>query len=271
MIYDANQNWVLALDSIIALGEKVHPRNIPCKEILNYQMWMWMDRPIISIPERKLGTAFLCAEPAWILSGDNTLDFINKFADMKRFSDDGIFLSGAYAPKIMDQIPYVVKCLRNDSFSRQAVINIWREKPGHSFDIPCSVCYQFFIRKNILHMVVTMRSQDIWTGNVYDIFTQSMVALAVCLLLRPTYPKLELGMLTLNVGSLHLYQTNIEAASEILAARSNNGIEDSRLLKYDYGMSFYDLKDYLKDCAETLLKKQVIQYGFLTGLEPKNG
>ena len=39
-----------------------------------------MNRPVVTVPSRGLGTRFLVAEPAWILSGDNRLSTILPYA-----------------------------------------------------------------------------------------------------------------------------------------------------------------------------------------------
>ena len=271
---DASNSWLLALHNVYNFGKPVSPRGLNTREILNYHFEMDMNSPITSVPERNIGTAFMCAEPAWILSGDNTLEFIDQFAPMERYSDDGLFLGGAYGPKIVDQLPYVVKCLSEDPLSRQAIINIWREKPGRSGDIPCTVCYQFLIRNNRLDMIAIMRSNDIFLGTPYDVYTQTMVALSVKLILQEVsneFPNLKLGTLTLKVGSLHLYESNIQAVETIL---DNNKYEEFNgfELNYDedcYVKTFSELKYYLKACAVSLKDSRPVSHGFLKGLQPK--
>lgn len=274
LVMNASNSWLWALHCVNNFGKYVSPRGLKTKEFLNCQFEMDMNNPIVCVPERNIGTAFMCAEPAWILSGDNTLEFIDQFAPMERYSDDGMFLGGAYGPKIVDQLPYVVKCLSEDPLSRQAIINIWREKPGRSGDIPCTVCYQFLIRNSRLDMIAIMRSNDIFLGTPYDIFTQTMVALSVKLILQEVsneFPNLKLGTLTLKVGSLHLYESNIEAIQDIL---DKNKFEefDGIDLNYDedgHVNTFSELKYYLKACAISLKDNRPISHGFLKGLQPK--
>ena len=122
-----------------------NPRNLKCYEVLNDDWSVDMDDPVITLPERKLSYDFMMAEAAWMLEGRNDVESVSKFANsIKRFSDNGITFYGAYGPKIIDQWPYVLDALEKDKSTRQAVINIWRENPRSSLDVPCTLSLQFF-------------------------------------------------------------------------------------------------------------------------------
>ena len=184
------------------------PRGMEVKEKIAGQYKVPMPA-YLSLKSRKVNTKFMFAEAAWIISGSNRLEdiepYMKKYAD---FSDDGVFLRGAYGPKVVDQLSYVVDTIVKDNDTRQAVINIWRERPGASKDIPCTLSMQFLLRDGKLNMVTTMRSNDIVLGFTYDVFTFSMVAKSVQLLLKQRGIKCELGDLYVNAGSLHLYETH---------------------------------------------------------------
>jgi len=207
-----NAQYLKAIGDIVALGKEVKPRDLTCLELTNHQFVAPMTHPIITLINRKLSYRFMAAEAAWMLSGDNRVSSISKYCKaIYKFSDDGIFFFGAYGPKIIDQISYAADCLRNDIHSRQAVINIWRENPRPSKDVPCTLSLQFLIRDGAIHTIATMRSQDVWLGLPYDFFNFTAVTSAVALMLREAYyPKL--GKLSINAGSRHLYCTNLEAA-----------------------------------------------------------
>lgn len=165
----------------------------------------------LDLKNREVNVKFMFAEAAWIISGSNKLSDITPYMkSYGKYSDDGVFMRGAYGPKIVDQLGYIVDTLEKDNDSRQAVLNIWRERPGESKDIPCTTQMQFFIREGDLHLVVTMRSNDIVLGFTYDVFTFSMVAKSIQLLLKSRGIEVNLGDLFVNAGSLHLYETHFE-------------------------------------------------------------
>lgn len=195
-------------------GVEAKPRGLLVKELIGYQYTIDMNNPVLSLPSRKMNYAFMFGEAAWICSGSNWLDDLTPY--MKRykdFSDDGVFLNGAYGVKVIEQVAYVADTLQRDRDSRQAVINIWRERPAQSKDIPCTINMQFFIRDGI-QMVVNMRSQDAVLGFSYDIFTFSAVANLVRVLLRKRGINVPLGTLTVSIGSFHVYEQHFDQISD---------------------------------------------------------
>lgn len=183
----------------------------------------------LDLVDRNVNVNFMFAEAAWIISGSNRLSGVTpSMKAYANFSDDGVFLRGAYGPKVVDQLGYVVDSIEKDNDTRQAVMNIWRERPGPSKDIPCTTTMQFLLREGKLNMVTTMRSQDIVLGFTYDVFTFSMVAKAVQLLLKERGVDVELGSLFLNAGSMHIYERHYEQGAEWLDSTER----DQRIGKY---------------------------------------
>lgn len=218
-----NQIWK---DKVVEIRDNydyvVKPRGMEVREKVAGQYTVPMPA-YLDLENRKVNVPFMLAEAAWIISGSNRLEDLTptmkRYAD---FSDDGVFLRGAYGPKVVDQLGYVVDSLAQDQDSRQAVLNIWRERPGYSKDIPCTTNMQFLIRENKLNMVTTMRSHDIVLGFTYDVFSFSMVAKAVQLLLKEKGINVELGDLTVTAGSMHIYETHYEKSEEWLQENAVN-------------------------------------------------
>lgn len=217
----ATEAWIIDLSRVWDDGFDVSPRGQRTKEMVGFKsLTVDMSRPIIVVPERKLGYRFLAAEAAWILSGDDKVATIAPYSkEIVKFSDDGHVFAGAYGPKILDQVDYVVDCLVRDPDSRQAVINIWRENPKPSKDIPCTLSEQFLFRDGKIHCVATMRSSDLWLGHVYDVFNLSMVAAYVAIKLRTmTGRVVGLGELHLTAGSKHIYERDFDGVVDVLRA-----------------------------------------------------
>lgn len=203
---DANQSWLLLLQDIFENGKKSRPRGIEIKELLCKTTIVDMASPIVSIYQRKMGYRFLAAEAWWILTGRNDVDSIKKYSPhIASFSDDGYRFDGAYGPRIVDQLRYVVDALCEDLDTRQAVLEIWRPNPRKSRDVPCTLTIQWFIRDGKLHCIDSMRSSDAWLGWVYDVFNFSMLSAYIALMLGEKSINVELGELHLVAGSSHLY------------------------------------------------------------------
>jgi|21_taG_2_1085346.scaffolds.fasta_scaffold08901_3 thymidylate synthase len=205
----------------IQSGIESAPRGMKTREKINHTTMCDMRYPIVTNTRRLLGYKFMIQEAIWILRGDNRLSTIEPYSKMiNKFSDDKYFFRGAYGPKIIDQLQYVCRSLKEDRNTRQAVINIWRESPYDTNDIPCTVSFQFLIRQDKLHIIANMRSNDLWLGWPYDNFNFSMLGAYIALLLKDIYNiEVGLGITTINAGSRHLYESNFESAD--MCTRSN--------------------------------------------------
>lgn len=231
-ISPATEEWLSLLDGLMRLGHEVSPRGMRIREKCAVQTMVDMRYPVIRVPARQLGWRFLAAEAWWILTGKEDVASIAPYSkEIVKFSDDGEYFFGAYGPMVEYQFDYVVAKLLEDPDSRQAVINIWRENPPVTKDVPCTLSLQFLVRDRKLHCVATMRSSDAWLGWVYDVFNFTMISAMVLLKLRSrigshpagddwarSFPTEGLGNLYLTMGSSHLYERNWAAVQGILGS-----------------------------------------------------
>jgi thymidylate synthase len=205
----ANLAWLQLLSDITETGLACAPRKLRILELLAHTTWVDMNRPIVTVPGRKLGYRFLAAEAWWILTGHNDVASIEPYSKhIAACSNDGVRFDGAYGPRIVDQLRYVIDTLEDDPDSRQAVLEIWRPNPRPSKDVPCTLTIQWMIRDGHLHCIDTMRSSDAWLGWPYDTFNFSMLSAYNLLELRERamwFDNLRLGSLYLTAGSSHLY------------------------------------------------------------------
>ena len=219
IIQSANDAWLRAVcdvTNIYGFTRVVKPRGLPCREIYGpYTVTVDPYYPIVSLVNRKLNYRFAAAEALWITTGRNDLEFLSSVnKNMARYSDDGKSLTGAYGPKIFEQLDYVVEKLVEDEETRQASLTIWERNPAPSKDVPCTVAMSFYLRNRRLSCAVFMRSSDIYLGLPYDIFSFSMV---MRLVLERYVSKVInnglgylLGPLYITAGSSHLYDHDLE-------------------------------------------------------------
>jgi thymidylate synthase len=218
----ANEAWLETLQNVVDVG---HIAQVCCAdgeirsttEILGETTSCSMSLPVVSYTKRKLSYKFMVAEAAWVLSGSDKMSDIEPFNHhLAKYSDDGLIFFGAYGPRVTSQLDYVVSALTQDQSSRRAVLTIWRQNPPVTKDTPCTLSAQFLIRNGFLHLVVTMRSSDVWLGLPYDIFTFSMIAGSVFLRLKANGVALKgLGNLVNFAGSRHLYQQDLDKIKEL--------------------------------------------------------
>lgn len=208
----ANELFSGVLAELITNGARATRRDMSTSESIASHLTLTdVEQNIVTLPGRRLNYAFMIAEWLFIMSGSNDAGVLTPFnSKMERFVEFERF-TGAYGPRIIEQLGYVMRVLQDDIHTRQAVLTIWRERPGASVDIPCTVSMQFIVRAGALDCITYMRSNDAWLGLPYDVFnfTQLQRYVAACIGL-PT------GHYHHMVGSLHLYDTNRELALGVL-------------------------------------------------------
>lgn len=247
-----NKIWQDKILNITLNGKFSSPRDQLIQEVIAGQYKVSMPA-YLNLKDRKINFSFMFAEAWWIISGSNRLNDIRPYMNVYgNFSDDGIFLRGAYGPKIIDQMGYIVDVLEKDLDSRQAVLNIWRERPGISKDIPCTTNMQFLIRNNKLDMVTTMRSHDLILGFTYDVFTFSMVAKSIQLLLHIRGIEVDLGDLYVTAGSMHIYERHFEDCRSWINSKKTIDISKS-LKNIENATTYEQLILNLKQEADNLL------------------
>jgi thymidylate synthase len=166
-------------------------------------------RGIVQSDIRKMPLRYAIGELMWYLSGNKNLSAIQNYTSAwDRMSDDGLTVNSNYGWCIkykygFDQWEYVKNLLLHDLNSRQAVLHIKTAEDKPSKDVNCTVCLQFLIREGKLHATVYMRSNDIWMGFPYDVFSFTALQCKMAMELG-----VGIGTYTHIAGSLHLYERN---------------------------------------------------------------
>lgn len=158
---------------------------------------------------RDANPVFHLMEALWMIAGRNDVAFLDNFnSRLKQYSDNGKTYNAAYGYRWRrhfdtDQLVDVIKLLRRDRTTRQAVIQIWDvdDLIKKTKDKACNTQILFDCRGERLNMTVFNRSNDIWWGAyganaVHFSFLQEFVAHAV---------RLPLGRYRQVSNNLHLY------------------------------------------------------------------
>jgi thymidylate synthase len=107
----------------------------------------------------------------------------------------------------------VMALLHEKPTSRRGVVQVFEagDIAQHFLETPCTCSLQFAIRDNRLHMMTTMRSNDAYIGLPHDVFAFTMLQEILARTLE-----VRLGSYRHAVGSLHLYDSDKEAARTFL-------------------------------------------------------
>lgn len=209
---------------IMEMGIKVHTATMQNKIVINDENFSTLEVQNYSFTILDLSSKFTndlkwCEEEfkervsgresnpgeAWKLRESTWKPFLNydkmdyTYAD--RFSFVGKFIGN-------NQIKDVIEILINDSNSRQAIIHVHFPEDvsnANEFDnpvrVPCSMYYQFMIRRNKLDVIYNMRSSDFDTHFKNDIWLADELRryIGERISIKP-------GLFHMNVGSLHRYK-----------------------------------------------------------------
>jgi thymidylate synthase len=207
-----SQGYAEIVRSVMVYGNHVAPRGQMTHELCD--AIIRIENPYDSLPVgtgRKLNLKIAAVE-ALQLIGAFSKPSLNVLASRK-FSEfqepDGSFY-GSYGVRIGHQVGQVIRKIKEDPFTRQAVITLWNPSldndPGHK-DYPCTVMLGFRVRRDHLDMSVTMRSNDVWLGLTYDVFQFTQLQFVVARALD-----IGIGTYTHHALSLHLYSRDMDDA-----------------------------------------------------------
>ena len=195
--------WSSLVTAIEEHGHRTESRNGPVTEVLGAQIIL--RRPGYVVPRGAragINHGIAAVEALQLLSGEAFPVLQTRIASKMRDFQDGQVFHGAYGPRLRNQLEYVIRELDNDETSRRAFATLWDPTYDQQDrkDLPCTTSFQFLIRNGELTVVVTMRSNDVVWGTVYDLFQFGFLQRAMAKSLGvPT------GDLIVNVGSLHMY------------------------------------------------------------------
>jgi len=172
---------------------------------------------------------YIAAETIWYFNGQNTTEFISKYANMWNHikNDDNMTVNSCYGYQLftdknnkseLSEWEWSFRSLLNDKDTRQAVMKI--NKPSHNIigikDYPCTLTITFMIRDNKLNMTVHMRSNDIVLGLPTDFALFNIMHQQMYNQLKYKYDTLNIGKYTHIVDSLHLYERNFGLVEDML-------------------------------------------------------
>lgn len=247
LFYETGKRLMSEKSRTVDLSGKVRTR-----EIIGYTGIL--DNPynrIVTLADRDVSLRYLAGEFCFYLSGSRELDFINKYSSFwNRVSDDGFTVNSAYGYTIFKkkkQFDYCFERLLEDKHSRKAVMylsgdyNQYRTK-----DNICTSTLQFLIRDDKLHLIVNMRSNDIWFGFTYDVAFFTLLQEIMLTKLKQTYD-ITMGEYVHHAGSMHVYKKDFDKLSSLVdnGVRNRLPIDQFPRLEFDdVNLWFKDLLDY---------------------------
>lgn len=224
------------LMDLMSRGHTVNPRGKEIRELNHVRLVVFPDTQIYSYPVvrpvDKL-TDYWFKEVAWYMSGDRTPDYIKEKAKLwSKITNPDNTLNSNYGYLVfyhktphpsmgnvtMTPFEWAVYSLLNDVDSRQAVMTY--NNGGYNFkgntDYICTQHQSFLIRDYQLNCYIALRSSDSIFGLPYNCMWWSLVHQQLYLRLKKTYDWLELGHITVDIYSSHIYEKHYELVRNMM-------------------------------------------------------
>ena len=242
-------------------GVKVNTRNGPAIRIDEPVLTTIIEptERVLFFDKRDANPIFHLMESIWMLAGRNDVAFLKQFnSTIGQFSDDGFKFNAAYGNRMrhhfgFDQLKEVIKHLKNDPNSRQAVIQLWETSDFNKAtkDKACNTQLIFAIVNGCLDITIFNRSNDFWWGYcganpVHFSIIQEFVAIAL---------EVPVGQYFTVSNNLHLYTELYNAqpylenppSSEVFDAYSNGVVKPSPLYHGDWELFLIECEAFCND------------------------
>lgn len=223
-----SNTFIDLIKAIEGYDSESNPRGMTVKESLMTSFDINPTQPIADFKDRPFNFKYFAGELAWYLHRDRDVDYITHFSKFWKSltNPNSNEINSNYGSLVINnqQMGWVIDSLVKDKNSRQAIM--FFNRPDFQFDnnkdFVCTLYANFFIRNNRLFMKVQMRSNDIFFGLTFDAPFFAFLYQSVYLILRETYPDLEVGMYFHHVDNIHFYERHFELAKNIKTNGTDN-------------------------------------------------
>lgn len=218
---------------------------------------------------KKLHFKSIANELIWFLNGDTNNNWLNE--NGVRIWDEWALEDGSLGPIYgkqwtawptkeggsINQIDYVVDCLKNNPNSRRILFHGWNVeylpdekispqenvKAGRMALPPCHLLYQFYVANNKLSAQLYIRSSDSFLGLPYN---TASLALLVHMLAQQC--DLDVGEIIVSTGDSHIYSNHIDQVKEQLS-REPRALPSLKIKRkpasiYDYKFEDFEIIGY---------------------------
>ena len=218
---------------------------------------------------KKLHLKSIINELIWFLNGDTNTRWLknNGVSIWDEWATDQGDLGPIYGAQwtawpgregnFINQIDYVVDCLKNRPNSRRILFHAWNVdylpdetispqenvKAGRMALPPCHLLYQFYVANGELSSQLMIRSSDTFLGLPYN-----TASLAVLTMMLAQQANLGLGEIIICTGDSHIYNNHLDQVRAQLK-RAPKELPKLEILRcpesiYDYQFEDFHLKDY---------------------------
>ena len=213
---------------------------------------------------KKLHFKSIANELIWFLNGDTNIKWLNEngVSIWNEWATEDGDLGPIYGKqwtawptrdgKTINQIDYVVNCLKNNPDSRRILFHGWNveylpdegispqenAKQGRMALPPCHLLYQFYVANRRLSAQLLIRSSDSLLGLPYN-----TASLALLTHMLAQQCDLEPGDIIVSTGDSHIYLNHLDQVKMQLA-REPRPLPEFRILRKPDSIYAYQFEDF---------------------------
>lgn len=203
-------------------------RGVSFKEITNINFELTnIKNNLVSLKSRNFNLEFGNKFFDWMISGQTDISQLTGVnPNAKNFMANGELpdnFNTAYGPRLIRQIPSLIKLLNHDKESRRGFIHILEENDNllwtieSKLEYPCTIGVQYLIRNNKLNSYVLMRSNNMVLTVCYDVYNFTKLQSYIAKLLN-----IEVGIYYQSIVSAHYFEKEQPLVDNILEEYSLN-------------------------------------------------
>ena len=220
------------------------PGDMDTTELIGYDYYINPKNPWFALTERKLKVPFIMKELQWYLDGDPAAAWIGEHAGVWKsvIDHDKRAVSNYGMTAFRDRrLEHVTRILFERPMSRRAIMyfgnNAYVRHHTETKDQPCANSIHWMVRDNVLHTVVSQRSQDYIYGVSGDAVFMTMLTNLVAGALG-----VEMGLIHVQCASFHHYPKHTEMVKRLVNSEGyeldwmwhHRGDQAVRVMRYGY-------------------------------------
>jgi thymidylate synthase len=205
-------------------GNKVLGRNGNTRQISGAQIRANLKEGFPVVTGKKIYPKSCFVETEWILSGKTNINFLheNNVHIWDEWANENGDLGPIYGHQLINfnginQINSIINEYQNNKHSRRLLFTMWNPCDLNKMALPpCHYSFQFIIANNIVDIVVSMRSLDLFIGLPYDMVMYSSILSAFC-----NEFSLIPNEVIINAANAHVYESHINQAATYCGRKKN--------------------------------------------------
>lgn len=210
------KSYSTVMKNCLKNGAKIIGRNGLIRQISGVQIKTNLKDGFPIVTGKKIYFKSCFIETEWLLSGQTNINFLNNNGThiWDKWANKNGELGPIYGHQLVNfngvnQFNSIIKEFKKNKYSRRLLFNMWNPCDLPKMNLPpCHYAFQFVIANDIVDVIVSMRSLDLFIGLPYD-----MVMYASILCSFANEFNLKANEVIINAANAHIYEEHVSFAT----------------------------------------------------------